>query len=130
MGWKQVAVVVVAVAAIASASQLWPRERDEAEPAVDRVVLITIDALRRDLGSEAFQAQYLQEPVPPGGNMFKREWIQRYTPEPRRASGDLVIQSWDTASKTGPENDWSVCTTWLRKESLHYLIHVFRAKLD
>ena len=32
-----------------------------------------------------------------------------------------VIQSWDTASKGGPENDWSVCTTWLFQDRLYYL---------
>ena len=26
-------------------------------------------------------------------------------------------QSWDTASKGGPDNDWSVCTTWLMSSS-------------
>ena len=41
-----------------------------------------------------------------------------------------IIQSWDTASKTGLENDWSVCTTWLRQDGRFYLLDLVRAKLD
>lgn len=48
MRWKKFAVAFVAVAAAASASQLWSRESDESKTTVDRVVLITIDALRQD----------------------------------------------------------------------------------
>ena len=29
------------------------------------------DGLKRDLGAEAFNAQYLQAPVPAGGNMLR-----------------------------------------------------------
>jgi len=89
-----------------------------------------LDDLRRSLGSDVFAAQYLQEPVPPGGNMFKREWIQRYEEAPIRGNRDEVIQSWDTASKTGPQNDWSVCTTWIHKEGRYYLLDVFRDKIE
>jgi predicted phage terminase large subunit-like protein len=86
--------------------------------------------LQRELGSEAFSAQYLQQPVPPGGNMFRRNWVLRYERLPRRDKGDIVLQSWDTASKNGPANDWSVCSTWLRKGGHHYLVDLFRERLD
>lgn len=95
-----------------------------------REPLAVLEALRREMGGDLFSAQYLQEPVPPGGSMFKRQWIQRYDPTPRQEHGDEVIQSWDTASKDGPANDWSVCTTWLRKDGCHYLLHVFRDRVD
>jgi hypothetical protein len=71
-----------------------------------------IDLLRRELGADAFEAQYQQNPTPPGGNMFKRSWLRYYDEHPPIQDDDVVIQSWDTASKTGPANDWSVCTTW------------------
>jgi hypothetical protein len=48
--------------------------------------------------------------------MIKRHWICRYDYLPPRTSSISVIQSWDTASKEGGQNDWSVCTTWLRQE--------------
>ncbi|UVK55343.1 terminase family protein [Mesorhizobium sp. AR02] len=89
-----------------------------------------LDDLRKELGSEAFAAQYLQQPVPPGGAMFQRAWIQRYSNAPSFTFGDEIIQSWDTAAKTSPDNDWSVCTTWLRREGNHYLLHVHRERLN
>ena len=90
-----------------------------------------LDRLRRDLGSEAFGAQYLQRPVPPDGNLIKREWLRHYDvlPTPPPETPD-IIQSWDTASKTGLENDWSVCTTWMRHDGRFYLLDLVRAKLD
>ena len=48
MRWKYVAIAVVAVAAIALVPQLRPREAVESKADVDRVVLVTIDALRQD----------------------------------------------------------------------------------
>jgi predicted phage terminase large subunit-like protein len=90
----------------------------------------TLEDLRRELGSEAFAAQYLQQPIPPGGAMFQRAWIQRYSQAPSFSFGDEIVQSWDTATKTSPDNDWSVCTTWLRRAGNHYLLHVFRERLN
>ena len=43
----------------------------------------------------------------------------------------MIIQSWDTASKGGPDNDWSVCTTWLWPDNCQwYLLDVWRGRLD
>ena len=89
-----------------------------------------LNRLRSDIGSDAFEAQYQQAPVPPGGAMFKRAWIRRYDILPRPLEDDEIIQSWDTASKSGPANDWSVCTTWLVRQGQYFLIDVFRGKLD
>lgn len=89
-----------------------------------------LDKLRQDIGSEAFEAQYQQRPVPPGGNMFKREWLNYYPFLPEITEEDTVFQSWDTASKTGLANDWSVGTTWLYKNGHYYLIDVIREKLE
>ena len=41
-----------------------------------------------------------------------------------------ILQSWDIASKEGPENDWSVCTTWLIFEGRYYLLDVLRGRFD
>ena len=46
--------------------------------------------------------------------MFKRDWVGRYDYLPEQGPGDEILQSWDTASKDGPANDWSVCVTWRR----------------
>jgi phage terminase large subunit-like protein len=44
--------------------------------------------------------------------MIKRQWVRRYADVlPPHDERLMTLQSWDTASKGGPENDWSVCTT-------------------
>ena len=97
----------------------------------EREPLGVLERIRREIGSDLFSAQYLQAPVPPGGVMFKRSWVMYYDSPPSDEGGDdQIIQSWDTASKDGPANDWSVCTTWLIKEGNHYLLHVHRARHD
>lgn len=90
-----------------------------------------LDALRSNLGSAAFEAQYQQRPVPPGGNMIKWKWFKTYDGSLlKQRPKDRIVQSWDTAAKTGEFNDYSVCTTWLVHEREYYLIEVFRKKLE
>jgi predicted phage terminase large subunit-like protein len=62
--------------------------------------------------------------------MIKRNWVGRYRAPPPRTPQSRVVQSWDTASKGGAENDWSVCTTWLNEAGQFYLIDVDRGRYD
>ena len=89
-----------------------------------------LDAIRRDLGPYAYSAQYLQAPVPAGGTMIQRDWLSRYKVTPQRKSGDVIVQSWDTASKDGPLNDCSACVTALVRDKLVYILNVCRRQLS
>lgn len=90
-----------------------------------------LNQLRRELGSDIFWAQYQQSPVPPGGAMIKREWVMRYTEPPPPDAILTTFQSWDTAMKGGPDNDWSVCTTWHLTDDLRwYLVDLWRARVN
>jgi len=51
-----------------------------------------LDELKRELGGEAFNAQYLQAPVPAGGNMLKPEWINWCETPPCRATNKVRIE--------------------------------------
>ena len=89
-----------------------------------------LERMRTQLGSDLFSAQYQQSPVPPGGAMVKRHWIRRYTELPTDSEAKIILQSWDTATKGGPENDWSVCTTWECRSEQYHLVHVWRGRVD
>jgi predicted phage terminase large subunit-like protein len=90
-----------------------------------------LEHMKSQLGSDAFSAQYQQRPVPPGGAMIKRDWIKRYQELPPQRERSLILQSWDTASKGGPENDFSVCTTWvISRDGRWYLVDVWRKRVD
>jgi predicted phage terminase large subunit-like protein len=97
----------------------------------ERESLAALDAIKAEIGSDAFSAQYQQMPIPPGGAMIKRHWVQRYSEPPPGKDILQIIQSWDTASKGGPNNDWSVCTTWAQSfDGRMYLLDVWRDRAD
>lgn len=97
----------------------------------EREPLSVLEALKQQIGGDAFSAQYQQTPAPPGGAMIKRHWVQRYAELPPQGERLLVVQSWDTASKGGPDNDWSVCTTWIvTRKKQWYLVDVWRQRVD
>ena len=63
--------------------------------------------------------------------MIKRHWPRRYDGEPPRGRSSMILQSWDTASKGSPDNDYSVCTTWrLVDGTLWYLLDVYRERIN
>lgn len=97
----------------------------------EREPLAVLNALKLQIGSDAFSAQYQQAPAPPGGAMVKRAWIKRFTELPPLSERLFTLQSWDTASKGGPENDWSVCTTFIvARKKLWYLVDIWRGRVD
>jgi len=89
-----------------------------------------LDKIKADMGTAAFSAQYLQRPVPVEGNLVNWNWFQFYTCSPAKGADGRIIQSWDTASKAGELNDYSVCTTWLMKGDAYYLLDVHRERLE
>ncbi len=105
--------------------------RQEGEPLHPaRESSATLQAVRHTLGSHRFEAQYQQNPLPLDGGLIKWPWFQFYDNPPGKIHGDLIVQSWDTASKADEVHDYSVCTTWLRRGSDHYLLNVRRIRLE
>jgi predicted phage terminase large subunit-like protein len=96
----------------------------------EREPISVLDSIRSQLGSDTFAAQFQQAPIPPGGAMIKRHWIRAYDRLPIHDWKSRVFQSWDTASKEGGQNDYSVGTTWLCHENKYYLIDLMRGRFD
>jgi predicted phage terminase large subunit-like protein len=90
----------------------------------------TLEIHRRALTEYNFFAQYQQNPQPPSGIIVKREWLRFYGPHELPERFDVVFQSWDTANKDSELANFSVCTTWGRKDQCMYLIDVFRRRLN
>jgi len=76
-----------------------------------------------------FASQYQQRPVPAHGNIIEAAWLQYYKPGSVDLRHGQIVQSWDTASKDNPFNDWSVCVTALIQGKQIYILDVFRARL-
>lgn len=96
----------------------------------EREPLETLEAMRRDIGSYAFSAQYQQDPVPPDGNRIRWEWFDTYDERPDRETFQMVVQGWDTAVTAEPSSDFSVCTTWGYREGAWYLLDLYRGRLE
>lgn len=96
----------------------------------ERVDAAELERIRRELGSAAFEAQYQQSPVLPGGNLVKTEWFRTYDGPPQPSQYEAVVQSWDTASVPGINNDYSVCTTWGLINDHVDLLDVYREQYD
>jgi predicted phage terminase large subunit-like protein len=96
----------------------------------ERDSLETLERIRQSIPEYDFQSQYQQNPIPQGGSLIRREWLQFYelSELPKRFS--FVLQSWDTANKSGELNDYSVCTTWGVLRQRFYLLNVFRCRLN
>ena len=62
---------------------------------------------RRTLDPETFAAHYQQSPLPPGGLVIQRSWLQFYEVLPPRNGSSVLLQSWDPANKISGDNDWS-----------------------
>ena len=109
--------------------KVYQRSADEIlHPALES--LSVLEELKVELGSHAFAAQYQQRPVPPEGALVKLSWFRTYSGTPAAQRGDQIVQSWDTASKAGRNNDFSACTTWLKRKNDYYLLHVLRRRLE
>ena len=99
----------------------------------ERDSIAILEGIKKDAGSYIFAGQYQQEPAPLEGGLVKRDWLKYYDTKELPFKPDCIILSWDTACKTGDNNDFSVCTTWYIKTAnprKYYLQNVYRGKLE
>ena len=103
-------------------------QRREGEPLHSaREPIAVLEQIKASIGSTAFAAQYQQQPVPSNGNVVKAEWLKTYHHVPDEG---LIVQSWDTASKTDERNDWSVCITARVDGRRVYILDLWRKKVE
>jgi hypothetical protein len=90
-----------------------------------------LDELKRNLGPEAFNAQYLQAPVPAGENLIKPEWLKWFECAPTRQCSDQVVLSVDTAAEATATSNYSAMLVFLvRNTNEFYLIEIYRERLE
>lgn len=107
----------------------WRRKTGEAlQP--ERECLVTLANTRQTMGEYNFASQYQQNPMPVGGAIVKNEWFRYYEQSELPSRFPIVLQSGDTANKSGELNDYSVCTTWGATWDIYYLLSVFRRRLN
>jgi predicted phage terminase large subunit-like protein len=97
---------------------LWP----------ERFPLSRLEQIRQAVGGAAWAALYQQRPSAAEGAVFRREWWRTYGEAP--GSFKRIVQSWDTAFRSGAENDYSVCTTWGTTDTGYYLLALWRDRVE
>ena len=97
---------------------LWPSRYDAR----------ALGALRVELGSQDWAGLFQQRPTEYGGGLFKIDWWRYADPLPP-ATGE-VIQFWDTAFKTGQDNDYSACATMYPAAASYVLREMWRDRLE
>ncbi len=95
-----------------------------------RFPMPVLEQERLNLGPQVYSAQYLQNPVAPGGNLLKMEQLRRFEEAIPRERFDRVIQSWDPAATDLPTSDFSVCTTWGMVAGRYFLLDILRLRLE
>lgn len=83
---------------------------------------------KRVQGSRNWASLYQQLPRPNEGSLIKRAWPQRYNAPP--SDFLRVTISLDTAYKAQEHNDPSVATIWGETETAHYLLDVWRDRVE
>ncbi len=105
------------IPAVADGESFWPDQ-------------FPIEDLRRMEASNTyrFAGQYMQNPAPIGGGIFKDEWWQYYRALPQIKYRMIYA---DTALKTKEQNDYSVFQCWgAGADSKIYLLDMVRGKWE
>lgn len=77
-------------------------------------------------GSRTWAALYQGHPSPAEGDIFKRDWWQRWTRMP--SLHGTFIQSWDLTFKSSQASDWVVGQVWLQQDANCYLLDQVRGR--
>jgi len=83
---------------------------------------------KKALGTYGWSGQYMQEPSPAGGGVFKRSWFKFWTKLPEKL--DEMLISFDMAFKETSDSDFVVGQVWAKHGADSYLIGQVRDRMD
>lgn len=78
----------------------------------DRESKATLDKTKRELGSYAYAGQYLMQPAPEGGGLFRSDTIKLFNTNLDLPKFECIIQSYDTAMTDTTSADQTAFTVW------------------
>jgi len=116
---------VLSLPAIAEQDEDFRKEGEALWPS--RFSLERLKQIRDVIGGAAWASLYQQRPAAVEGAIFKRSWWRHYDQCPQFSQ---IVQSWDTAFKTGDDNCYSVGTTWSIADNGYYLLSVWRGRVE
>lgn len=96
---------------------LWPEWMSQEE----------VEMVRENTSPKIWWSMHMQKPIVADGQVFRRDKFWFYENPPPFS---YIMQSWDTAFKTGTLNDYSVCQTWGIAADGYYLIDQWRGRVE
>jgi predicted phage terminase large subunit-like protein len=99
---------------------LWP----------ERFTLSDLESMRRQLGGIAWSALYQQNPQPPEGRLYKRDWFGSFAEPLPRSEYIRIALSLDCAAKIGASNDYSAAVVIGEREDGYDVLHAWRDRLE
>ena len=127
-GWRHISLPLVAEATTTYQLPSGPWVRRAGEPLVPEFWPPDVIRDTRAKGAGIFAAQYQQNPSATEGDLIERRHIRTFDKLPLGAKE--IVLSFDTATKTGDNSSYSVGLVIARDETRHYVINVFRARVD
>jgi predicted phage terminase large subunit-like protein len=129
MGWlaSQAGWTILNLPAFAEANDPLNREPGQALwPS--RYPIEVLEKIRTDIGSRTFACLFQGNVAAAQGSVFKRDWFRHYQAPPEKFK--RIIQSWDTAFKSGATNDYSVGFTIGETDNGFYFLSRFKDKVE
>jgi predicted phage terminase large subunit-like protein len=91
-----------------------------------RFDMAELELTRRDMGSDAFECQYLQRPRLPDGQIIKMSWLKLVDVIP---DFEQVFVSADIAG-SDERGDYSVFLVWGVRDGIWYVTHIYRQRWE
>jgi predicted phage terminase large subunit-like protein len=145
-GWEHVCIPLEYTGKTFSTSIGWedPRAVEGESFWQERFTPTVIQEIKTNNDPTVVSAQYGQNPVPPGGSIFKAETFKRWTLSPATVddytyqgrvksslpSDGFYLQSWDFSFKGTDGSDWCVGTCWYVAGAQFSLIDLVRRRLE
>lgn len=133
-GWDML--IIPAIAEQDETYQIGPREGDVYHRKAGEVLLPdrepreVLEVIKVEIGSMNWAAQYMEDPVPPGGNIIKRKWLRYYDEEDEPEAFEALIASWDLAETINEQSSYSVGTYWGSINRTYYLLDLVRVRME
>jgi predicted phage terminase large subunit-like protein len=89
-----------------------------------------LDRLRLEMGTAAFSAQFLQDPLPPGSMLLDTRRLHWVDQPCERTSLQYVVQSIDTAVSVSDQSDYTVIMTFGWNGERWFILNIVRERLD
>jgi predicted phage terminase large subunit-like protein len=112
--------------------KVWEKEEGELfNP--NRLTREILDQKLRDLGPTAYAGQYMQNPIPADGGMFKGQWLQYHSVTDWRGMNGYILCDPANSKKknSGHDPDWSVfMVVGLAADNNYYIADMVRDRLN